>query len=81
MQAGIPDLLIVPSSCWNGAIDSYQTITMNIVFYVWHSPENAELNMIYLSAAEFTDLAGTDHDYLPQILPELEEMAQGITVR
>ncbi len=54
---------------------------MNIVFYVWHSPDNAELNMIYLSAAEFTDLAGTDHDYLPQILPELEEMAQGITVR
>ncbi|HPX14392.1 MAG TPA: hypothetical protein PLS27_08560 [Treponemataceae bacterium] len=54
---------------------------MNIVFYVWHSPDNAELNMIYLSAADYTDLAGTEHNYLPEILPELEEMAQGITVR
>ena len=81
MQAGIPDLLIVPASCWNTAVESYQEIRMNIVFYVWYSPDNTELNMIYLSAAEYTDLAGTEHNYLPEILPELEEMAQEITVR
>ena len=81
VQAGIPELLIVPASCWNTAVQSYQEIRMNIVFYVWHSPDNEELNMIYLSAAEYTDLAGTEHNYLSEILPELEGMAQGITVR
>lgn len=38
-------------------------------------------HMIYLSAAGSTDLAGTEHNYLSEILPELEGMAQGITVR
>ena len=80
-QSNIPEHLIVPATCWNNAIQSYQEIMMNIVFYVWYSPDNAELNMIYLSSAEYSDLTGTTHNYLPQLLPELEKIARGITVR
>lgn len=81
LQAGVPDLLTVPASCWESGVESYQEIMVDIVFYVWHSPENGELNMLYLTGAEFTDLDGVDRDYLPEILPELEEMARNVSVR
>lgn len=80
-QAGVSDLLIVPASCWESSVESFQEINVNIVFYVWHSPENGELNMLYLTGAEYTDLDGVPHDYLPVILPELEEIAKNVTVR
>lgn len=81
LQDGLPALLTVPANCWSSRVSSYQEIMTNIVFYVWYSAENRELNMLYLTGSEYLDLQGIAHDYLPDILPELEEMARNVTVR
>lgn len=66
---------------WLGQIDSFYTATLKGVFYVWHAPENKELNVVYYNGVMFNDLwDGSAHDTLPAIQAELDRMAKAVTV-
>lgn len=70
----------VDSSVWAGKVSSYQIVTLPVVCYVWHAPENGELNVAYYNGVRFTDLAGASHSTLPETQSELDAMARAITV-
>jgi hypothetical protein len=71
----------IDPALWTGQIASFDIATLKGVFYVWHAPENKELNVIYYNGIKFDDLIdGSSHDTLPAIQAELDQMAQAITV-
>ena len=73
------ELLSVKKEYWDEDVASYQQVILDVTTYVWYAPENKELNVAYINLVEFISNDGqtitNEH-----ILPELEEMIEGITV-
>lgn len=75
-----PSLLIIPTIAWQGFLESYANIKLEVVSYVWYAPENKELNVVYYNGVDFIDSNGVHHRTLNEISAELDSMAYGVTV-
>ncbi|RPI00979.1 MAG: hypothetical protein EHM64_16410 [Ignavibacteriae bacterium] len=80
-QSNRPPLLLIPPSAWQGIVGSYAMVKLEVVSYVWYTPENKELNVVYYNGVEFDDLSAAHHRTLPLISAELDSMALHVTVR
>ena len=77
----LPALLSAPTRAWHGLVESYGSASLDVVSYVWYTPENKELNVVYYNGIEFNDLGHSHHRTLPLIETELDAMVQSVTVR
>ncbi len=75
-----PSLPVAPSTAWQGLIESYGIANQEMVFYVWHSPENKGSLVIYYTGIAFYDLDNVYHRTLPVISAELDAMARSIVM-
>lgn len=73
------DLLNIPSECWNEKVDSYQQVYLNLMGYVWYTPETKELNVAYSNTCEFVDIDNVAYNN-NSIISEQDSMLKAITV-
>ncbi|HOX31775.1 MAG TPA: hypothetical protein PLB91_05555 [Spirochaetales bacterium] len=77
---GLEPLALPDESLWIDDVGSHQLVSLNGVFYVWHSAETKELNVAYYNGVVYLDKHSAWHNTLPKVQAELEQMARAISV-
>ncbi len=75
----VDNLVNIPPECWNEKVESYQEVYLNLMGYVWYTPETKELNVVYSNTTEFIDKDGVEYNNTV-IISEQDSMLKAITV-